>query len=1142
MIDALPREPLDQAAGRSGNGRRPCRLFRIADLFLMLALVLTMFGVLSVDALAQRFDGSIRGTVKDVSGAIVPGATVTALNQASGTKSETITSSAGIFIFPNLITGSYTISVQTTGFKSFVRKDVAVNANQVTDANAVLEIGDVTTTIEVMGGGDLVSTTSSQVGGSIDERAVIDLPNPVLGGNPLNLALAFPNTTSQGGGVLGEGGAIGGNRPRNNNFTIDGVDNNDVTITGSLQPVIQDAVAEFNLITNQFSAEYGHSTAGQFNIVTKSGTNEIHSSAFYYGQNRRLNANDNLVNNAIRAGDLSGKPRYDFNRAGGTIGGPILKNRFFLFGAYEYSTQGLAATGVTVLAPTQSGLSTLGALAANQQVKDILTQLPTASSATSSVVVNGQTIPVGSVQAFAPDYYGQHDFQINPDLSIGSHQLRGRVLYHRKRQPNVNYDLPLAQFTGSIDSDGRKYGLTDVWTVSPSVVNDFRVSYARFIKDYRVPETFSNFPNVFIDDLGLTVGPEGNSPQSTIQNTYQVLDNVSYSKGRHQFKFGAEYRNWITPGDLLPRSRGEWDYTDLNELVNDLVPGGLNGALRGAGSGFFAGNQQALYGFAQDDFRLTSNLTLNLGLRYEFTTNPRDAVLQELNSIASIPGLFDFRNPKTDKNNFGPRVGFAYAPDVSSGWLGRLLGPAGRSSIRGGFGMAYDVVFQNLVNLQLPPQLQTEQNPLLTCASGTPPAWCASGRGFLAGGGLLQVNVPPTTAAEARSATQSLMTDQVAPKTMTWTLSFQREIGANWGLEARYLGTRAVSLPVQVRLNSITVFERNPGVVLPTWFSAAEIPGTMPADAPTREQFLNLQDLRYTGLGFDGGFVTAFPAIGNSSYHSGSVDLNRRFSRGLYVKANYTFSRTIDDSTNELFSSRVNPRRPQDSFDIRNERGLSTLDRPHKLMISWVYELPKFKSSNFVLDRALAGWQINGTYIAESGQPVTALSGIDANGNFDSAGDRALVNPSASALRGTGVDYVIRNSLSGATSVVSGTPDDALVVGYLAQDPTAKFVVAEAGTISTAGRNTVRAPGLNNWNLSLFRNVRVAEKKNVQFRIELFNAFNHRQYSLGKGTFEQFNDNALSTSYANVSAQNFLNSGQFSGGSRLIQYSMKLMF
>ncbi|PYV07581.1 MAG: TonB-dependent receptor, partial [Acidobacteria bacterium] len=524
--------------------------------------------------------------------------------------------------------------------------------------------------------------------------------------------------------------------------------------------------------------------------------------------NRNLNASDNLVNDAIRSGDIPGKPRFDYNRGGGTVGGPIIKNKLLLFGAYEYQTRGRAATGVSVLAPTAAGLQTLNTMAVNQPVKVILKELPVASSSTRTATVNGTTIPIGSFQAFAPDFYNQNDFLVNADSNLAKHQLRGRFLFDRYRSPNVNFDLPLSQFTGAIAQNQRKVVFTDVWTLSSHVVNDFRGNYSRFVQIYGVPDQYKNFPNVGIDDLGLSFGPEGNSPQSTIQNTYQLLDNISYVAGRHQLKFGAEWRHWIAPQDFLPRGRGEWDYKNLQELVNDQVPSGLNGALRGAGTGFFAGNQSAIYGYAQDDFKATPNLTLNLGLRYEYTTNPRDTQLQELNAVSTVPGLFEFRKPKTDKNNFAPRVGFAYAPHFDGGFLRTLLGGAGTSSIRGGFGVAYDVTFQNLPLLQLPPQLQTEQNPELSCAGSSKPSWCAAQRGFLSGGGLLQVNVPPTTRADARSATQGIILDQHQPKTLTWSLSLQREIGKNWQIELLYLGIRGISLPVQTRENAIAVFEK----------------------------------------------------------------------------------------------------------------------------------------------------------------------------------------------------------------------------------------------------------------------------------------------------------------------------------------------
>jgi hypothetical protein len=1099
-------------------------------------------------AIGQATGGTLRGIVRDSTSAMIPDAVITATNEATGAKFNTVTSSAGLYSFPNLLVGSYSVSIEHAGFKKSVRKNVAVSANHVVDVETILDVGAVATIVEVVGGAELVSLTTSQFGATMEEKAVLDLPNPVLGGSPLNLAILLPNTTTQAGGVLGEGGSIGGNRPRNNNFTIDGVDNNDVALTGSLQPVIQDAVAEFNLISNQFSAEYGHSTAGQFNIITKSGTNAYHGSAFYYGQNRNLNAMDNLTKAAFKAGDIDKKPRFDYTRLGGTFGGPIKEDKLFFFGAYEYRTRGEAATGVTVLSPTSAGMSILNGLAANSDVTSILQQFPTASSASSEITVNGQAVPVGNVQYFAPDFDNQHDFQINLDYNVGKHQLRGRFLYDRLRQPNLNPSLPLPQFTGDYARDGRKIAFTDVWAITSRIANDFRLSYSRNSQIYGIPAAFANFPTVKIDELGLNIGPEENSPQSTIQNNYQALNNLSYVVGRHQIKGGIEYRNIVSPGDALPRGRGEWDYSTMSEFVNDLVPNGYNGALRGAGSGFFAGNQQSLYWFLQDDVKAAQNLTLNLGLRYEFTTNPRDAGLQALNSVASLPGVFEFRKPRTDKNNFGPRVGFAYSPNFSGGFLGKLFGAEGKSSIRGGFALAYDVNFQNLVSLQLPPQLQTEQNPTITCASATPPSWCATGAGFLEGGGLLQVNVPPVTREDARASTGSLIVDQVAPKTYTWTLSLQREFAENYVLELRYLGTRGLNLPVQARLNTITVFERNPELVLPTYFSNAAVPDDVSLAAPSLADFYAAQDLRYSADGFYG-LVTAFPAVGNSIYHAGSVDLRRRFTKGLFVLANYTWSRTIDDSTNELYSSLVNARRPQNPHNMKNERGLSALDMPHKFSLSWTYELPKFFSKSAPASRILDGWQFNGSYLAQSGQPITALSGQDANGDFDGAGDRAILNPNGSGMTGTRVNYILRTPGTGATSIASEIDaygsQDSQVVGYVAANPNARFVEAMPGTPDDGrrvGRNTIRTLGLDNWNLSVFKGFKFNESRELQFRAEFFNAFNHRQYSLGLPSYEQSLDNALSGTYAYVSALQFLDASQFSGGSRTVQMSLKLIF
>jgi hypothetical protein len=586
----------------------------------------------------------------------------------------------------------------------------------------------------------------------------------------------------------------------------------------------------------------------------------------------------------------------------------------------------------------------------------------------------------------------------------------------------------------------------------------------------------------------------------------------------------------------------------MEELVFDQIPGGINSAHRGAGSGFFAGNQQSLYWFFQDDVRILDNLTLNLGLRYEYTTTPRDAALQELNSVATLPGVFDFRAPKADKNNFGPRIGFAYAPNFNDGFLHKLFGRPNESSIRGGFGIAYDVNFTNLVSLLLPPQLQTQQSVGITCAAANPPSWCDTGTGFLEEGGLLRLNVPPVTRAAARAVTSFIMLDQVAPKIYTWSLSIQRQLARNYTLELRYLGTKGTNLPVQAMLNIIPVFEKNPNLVLPTYFSNSAVPATVSLTTPSLFDFEMAQDLRYSSYGFYGP-VTAFPSVGSSIYHAGSFDLRRRLSQSLYMQANYTWSKTIDDSTNELASSLVNPRRPQNFFNLENDHGLSALDMPHKFSLSWVYELPKFLSGKELAGRFLNGWQINGTYLAQSGQPVTVLSGRDANGDFDAAADRAILNPNGSGLTGTGVNYVLRNPGTGATSIVSSIPPDYSldyqVVGYVARNPNARFVVAMPGTPDDGrrvGRNTIRTPGLNNWNLSVFKSFSLRENKTLQYRIEFYNAFNHRQYSLGLPSYRHLFDNALSTTYSNASALQFLDAGQFSGGNRSIQMSLKFTF
>ena len=621
---------------------------------LLTGVMVILLGLSASVSKAQTNDGSLRGEVTDNQGATIADAKVAATNLASQVTYDTTTTSAGVYNFSNLPVGNYSIAVEKDGFQKYVRTSVQVFSNQVTEAGIQLVIGSSSTTIEVMAGADLVQTSTSQISNDFNSKQVTELPNTSLDGSPLSLALLAPGTTGQGAGVLGEGGSIGGARPRMNSFSIDGVDDNRLDITGHSQPVIQDSIAEFNLITNQFAAEYGHSAGGQFNIITKSGGNSFHGSLFGYNQNRHYNAMDNLD----KVAGLTEPSRFDYNRVGAEAGGPIIHNKLFIFGSYQRIWEGLATSAVAQQAPTADGLAQLKAVAADSAVVDILNQFPVAPTADprySQVVVapgcpaGGCVIPFGTISPRAPNFLNQHDFIVNADYNQGKHAVGFHVLYDKSRQPNVNASTPLSQFTGAAANDVRKYLFKDTWSINDRFVNDFRASLSRFVLAFTVPATFSNFPNAEVDPLGLNIGPQGCSPQSNIINTYQVLDNVSYVRGRHTFKAGVEWRHWIAPGSFLPRARGEWDYADLSTLINDEVPNGNNGALRGAGSGFFAGNQNGIYGFFQDDWKVTSRLTLNLGLRYEWNGVPRDDGLQALNSISTLPGVygFNFRKPPT---------------------------------------------------------------------------------------------------------------------------------------------------------------------------------------------------------------------------------------------------------------------------------------------------------------------------------------------------------------------------------------------------------------------------------------------------------------------------------------------------------------
>ena len=455
------------------------------------------------------------------------------------------------------------------------------------------------------------------------------------------------------------------------------------------------------------------------------------------------------------------------------------------------------------MAPTTVGLAQLNALARNQQVRDLLSQFPVASAQTSTVDVSGTAIEIGRVIAATPAFTNIHDYIINGDYNLHQQNLHVRYLKNRARTPSFGGSFPQAQFASFAAQDTRRVILNHVGTATPHLVNDFRGTFVRFTQFFRLSTVAQNYPTLTIDDLdAITIGPNGNLPQHRAFDQYSLGDAMTRTAGRHTIKVGGQYYWYISPSDFLQNSRGQYGYAALSELVNDLFPSKPNFTLQGLGSGFFSGNSKSFNLFVQDDIKVNPRLTLNLGLRYDFFGNPAGAKANALNAVASLPGTpLVFHVPKQDWNDVGPRIGFAWDPTGSGKW-----------AVRGAGGVSYDVIPWNFYINANPVQLQVVLTSRAAACAGTfgpAPAWCASplGQDFLANGAMRLNFTPPSTQAAARAQTAQIMADAVAPKVFSWSLGVQREIFRRTSLEVRYLGTRALELPVQLQLNSISPFE-----------------------------------------------------------------------------------------------------------------------------------------------------------------------------------------------------------------------------------------------------------------------------------------------------------------------------------------------
>lgn len=1198
----------------------------------LVACFIAMFLVVSIAALGQtQTSGAVAGTVKDASGAVVPNAKVTLSNEATNVAVTATTNASGEYLIGNLLPGMYDLKTEVGGFQPSLVKGIAVESTKSSTVPVQLTVGAATATVEVAAGAaSTIDTTTANLSSTLNTAELEVLPTTSVGLGVINASLLVPGVASTGGIGVGTGPSIGGQRPRDNNFTIEGIDNNNKGVTGPLVYVPNDAVADFTLITNQFSPEFGHSNGGQFNTNVLSGTNSVHGVLYEYFNNRNLNAES-----GTQGGKPPINPRYDFSRYGGQAGAPILKNKVFAFGNFERQTTGQSLT-YYVCAPTQAGLTTLNSLGSSYglsatNLAQYLKYTPVAnyqggaqvsggkggsdnacfeSNAASTPVTTPPTanpleyvsifsgtsqtktgfasgsqtdIPLGNYLVSAPTFSNFDALTTSGDYTISSKDsLRLRYLYNTQGTQDTAANLPA--FFQSLPYKYHLIAISEFHNFTPNLSNEIRIGFNRYSNNtpagnFSYPG-LDSFPNLIFDELGnINYGPDGNAPQSTIQNLYQLTDNVSWVKGTHTITLGFDGRKYISPQTFTQRVRGDYDYNLLTEFLHDLAP--TDFGQRSTGNFIYYGDQTAFYGYGNDTWRVTPTLTLNYGLRYEFTSVPVGMRAQSLNAAASVPGVLTFAAPKPQYKNFAPRFGINWSPD-------------GKTSIRAGFGLGYDVIFDNVGLLSFPPQYSATNNVNDNNVNYTGAVNPATGApNFLAGGGLPPGNgglsvycntgtggssgVPCVfSAAKQKAATSAYVPDQKVPYAESWNLQIQHTFGSNYVASIGYVGTRGIHLETQVQINKQP--KVNQANQLPTYFgaAAAQIPANgiistsatvntlganavaastgQPAIAANGIVGLNSAVVpAYAAAGFTG-TITSYQPFSESNYNGFTANLTRRMQNGLQMNLSYTWSKTMDDATAEVNSSGLTPRREQNSQCIACDYSRSALDRTHRITLEAVYDVPFFKTSGFLMRNSLGNWEIAPVYTYESPEYATVLSGINSNLNGDTASaiDRTIVNSGGAKGTKSLVNAVYSNNPAltalcpASAPVVTGTTTPtcgANTVGYVAADPNGYYVQAGQGTLPNAARNTLPIRPINNLDVTALKRFTVKERYSVEIGADVLNVLNHAQYVAGHIDTVDLHNTANVFTFNSVTSSAFNQPGKtYSNNSRQLSLAAKIRF
>jgi len=1116
--------------------------------------------LLVIPAVAQLPTGAILGVVKDTTGGVLPNVTVTITNVETGSKRTVMTGDDGTYRVAELLVGHYEVKGEHSGFKTETRKGITLEVTDQAVINLTLEVGTSEQQVVVTGEASVVNTQDATLGGLVNEQRMADLP--LNGRNYVDLGLMQPGVTPDkqhgtAGGAVGTSFSANGAPVRSNNFTLDGAilqtinGRNPASLDGTTLGV--DGIREFKIITSNFAAEYGLSMGSQMVMVSKGGTNQLHGDVFEYIRNSALDSKNFFDDPTRRI------PEFQKNNFGGSAGGPIRKDKTFVFGVFEGVRQNLGVTNnllvpaigctggpnavITVAAcPTLDPPPGVNQVQIDPTIAGLLTLIPPVPADASGL--GHFTFPSSSRQS---ENYGQLRF----DQTISSaDSIFGRYTIDNAVFNNATTGLAAAS-TGANYPNWGLQGTTrnqyitvsENHIFSTSVINTARLSFSR--TDWHATDTTNNLPapaaaaGSILPGKGFaqfsigginggsfaTIGPAEDNPANYgIQNIYTLSDDVTLVRGKHAFKFGFLGNRWNEGVATTHSGSGFLTYGSLYDFLRS-APNLVE--LLAVGSQTTRYTIFSTLGFyGQDDWRATSRLTLNLGLRYEFMTTPHELTGRQSRVLNDLTDPFTV-GPIIKNNtlkDFSPRIGLAY--DVFGN---------GKTAVRAGFGIYYD-------NGNIGSTLQND-------AIGTPPFSGLIDEVF---GNPAPIPLPLPASITSIPTTSPLVTPQFvdynakSPYMIQWNVSVQQQLPWNMGISVAYVGNHGVHL--------WTVRESNP--IFPTSFGSCGDPASLCINGQVPFWDTNSPNYKLANPNMSSTINVATAA--ESTYRALQVVWDKRISHGLTAQLAFTHSQTMDDTQGQANVSDCTVSAGLQGVYPENPRvadwGPACFDIPNNWQANLFYRLPNRSINNGFLSKAVNGWGVGSIVAIESGQPfsVVTIANRSNSGVLQGQNDRVDVNTPAliaaypcnaqNPCAYTPVPY-------DASKVITGDINHWYNTNMFSLPPLTNCAGpgntnCSAGQLGNSGRDILRNPHFRDWDFSMIKDTKagfLGEAGLVQFRAEFFNVLNHPNFGPASGlvfggfpgSVSPFSGKARATAGKITTTQ---------GNARQIQLALRLVF